>query len=144
MKLWFQPSLVLTKRTNTDFFAWWGFLYECPHEISCTSSIRKLQFMAGFCTPAVCHGRPVCSQPLPGKQNLRGHGRDLAGWWYWCLSGHLSRKFPVCVTQVYLAGNTWAHTKSISGEKPQAGYLCWLESHLPLQTLFVLQLKHLY
>lgn len=105
-------NLLYQLHQKTAVHGW--FLYTCS--VPWTSSLFK--------------------QPLPGKQNLRGHGRDLAGWWYWCLSGHLSRKFPVCVTQVYLAGNTWAHTKSISGEKPQAGYLCWLESHLPLQALF--------
>lgn len=124
MKVWYQPSLVLTK--SPDFFAWWGFLYECPHEIPSTSSIRKLQFMAGLRTPAVCQGHPVCSQSLPGKQNSRGHGGDVATWWCWCLSGCLSRKFSACVTQVYLAGNTWAQAKSISGEKPQAGHLCFV------------------
>lgn len=124
MKMWYQYNLVLTK--PPDFYALWNFSCECPHEISSASYVRKLLFMAGLCTPAVFHGHPVWPQSLPGKQNLKGHGGDMAGWWHWCLRGCLSRKLPACVAQVYLAGNTQANAKNISGEKPHAGYLCFV------------------
>lgn len=119
MKVWYQSSLVLTK--SPGFYACWGFLYECPHEISSTSYIRKLQFLAGFCTPAVCRGYPVCSQALPGKQNFKGHGGDMAGWWYWCLSACLSRKLPDCVARVYLSSlEILEHTqKQFQGKCPK-------------------------
>lgn len=89
------------------------------------------------CSSLLFHVHPQCAMDTQGvhspwqeSRTSGGHGGDMAGWWYWCLSACLSRKFPVCAAQVYLPGGSWAHIKSISGEKPQAGYLYFVKISL--------------